>query len=54
MPKKSRYNGRSHTLRFQSEAEKERYQGLAEASPEKSLNRYALGALKMRAEKERR
>lgn len=50
----NRYTGRSHTLRFKSAAEKDRFQNLALASPERSLNRYALGALKMRAEKERR
>ena len=41
-------------MRFPTEDEKERFQKLAEASPERSLNRYALGALKMRADKEKR
>lgn len=54
MEKKTRYTGRSHTLRFRSAAEKDRYQSLAMNSPERSLNRYALGALKMRADKEKR
>ena len=47
------YIGRCHTLRFESEAQKKRFGLIAKASPEVSLNRYILEALRMRSERER-